>query len=122
MNAKARGLRAARLQAIKADIAHRFADERLSVSEVARRHGVTPRYVHMLFAAEGRTFSEFLIEQRLTQAHRMLTDLRFAARTISAIAFEVGFANLSYFNRCFRRRYGASPSAIREAAWGARKP
>jgi AraC-like DNA-binding protein len=76
----------------------------------------------MLFAAEGQTFSEFLIEQRLTQAHRMLTDSRFAARAISAIAFEVGFANLSYFNRCFRRRYGASPSAIREAARSARKP
>jgi AraC-like DNA-binding protein len=116
------GLRAARLQAIKADIARRFADEGLSVGDAARRHGVTPRYVHMLFESEGRTFTEFLIEQRLTQAHRMLTDSQLAARTISAIAFEVGFANLSYFNRCYRRRYGASPSDIREAARSADKP
>jgi AraC-like DNA-binding protein len=120
--AQARGLRAARLQAIKADIARRFHDESLSVTDVARHHGVTPRYVHMLFESEGRTFSEFLIEQRLTQAHCMLTDPHFAARTISAIAFEVGFANLSYFNRLFRRRYGASPSDIREAARSADRP
>lgn len=120
--AQARGLRAARLQAIKSDIARRFADEGLSVSDVARRHGVTPRYVHMLFEVEGRSFSEFLIEQRLTQAHRLLTNSQLAARTISAIAFEVGFTNLSYFNRCFRRRYGATPSDIREASASANNP
>jgi AraC-like DNA-binding protein len=114
--AQSRGLRAARLQAIKSDISLRFTEESLSVGDVARRHGVTPRYVHMLFEAEGRTFTEFVIERRLTQAHRMLTNPQFSDRNISAIAFEVGFANLSYFNRVFRRRYGASPSDIRAAA------
>jgi AraC-like DNA-binding protein len=112
---------AARLQTIKADIARRFAEENLSVSDVARSHGVTPRYVHLLFEPEGQTFSEFLIEQRLTQAHRMLTDSQFAGRSISFIAYEVGFANLSYFNRLFRRRYGATPSRIRAAAYSGRK-
>jgi AraC-like DNA-binding protein len=114
--AQARGLRAARLHAIKSDISHRFSDEGLSVGDMARRHGVTPRYVHMLFEAEGRTFTEFVIERRLAQAHRMLTDSQFADRTISAIAFDVGFSNLSHFNRVFRRRYGAAPSDVREAA------
>ncbi len=114
--ATSRGLRAARLNAIKADVAHHLADETLSVSEVARRHQVTPRYVQMLFEDDGRTFTEFVIERRLTQAHRMLTGSQFTDRTISAIAFEVGFANLSYFNRVFRRRYGASPSDVRETA------
>jgi AraC-like DNA-binding protein len=113
--AQGRGLRAARLHAIKSEVSRRFGDEGLSVGSVALRHGVTPRYVHLLFEAEGRTFSEFLIEQRLTHAYRMLTNPRLAARKISAIAFEVGFANLSYFNRLFRRRYGAAPSDIRAA-------
>jgi AraC-like DNA-binding protein len=31
-------------------------------------------------------------------------------------AFEVGFGNLSYFNRSFRRRYGVTPSDMRAAA------
>ena len=47
----------------------------------------------------------------------MLVDARFRERTVSAIAFDVGFANLSYFNRRFRRRYGATPSEVREAAF-----
>jgi AraC-like DNA-binding protein len=43
----------------------------------------------------------------------MLSDPRIADLTISAIAFGVGFGDLSYFNRTFRRRFGASPSDVR---------
>jgi len=32
---------------------------------------------------------------------------------ISDIAFECGFNDLSYFNRCFRRRFGLTPTAAR---------
>jgi AraC-like DNA-binding protein len=45
----------------------------------------------------------------------MLCDPRLAARSISSVAFEVGFGDLSYFNRAFRRRYGATPSEVRRS-------
>jgi AraC-like DNA-binding protein len=45
----------------------------------------------------------------------MLTDPRFAGRTISTIAFDCGFNHLSHFNRAFRTRFAASPSEIRAA-------
>jgi AraC-like DNA-binding protein len=35
---------------------------------------------------------------------------------ISDIAFACGFGDLSYFNRVFRRQYGATPSRVRAAA------
>jgi AraC-like DNA-binding protein len=111
-----RGLRAARLDAVKADIAARADDPRLSVVDVAARQGVTPRYVQMLFERDGTTFSEYVAERRLAWAYQVLTDPCRFDRTITTIAFEVGFANLSYFNRLFRRRYGASPSDVRAAA------
>jgi len=113
--ARNRGLRATRLAAIKADILTRLSDERLSVTELARRHRVTPRYVQLLFEGEGGTFSGYVLEQRLARAYRLLVDPHFADQTISAIAFHVGFSNLSYFNRAFRRRYGGTPSDVREA-------
>jgi AraC-like DNA-binding protein len=115
MVAQGRGVRAARLNTIKADIMTHLHEEGLSVHDVARRHGVTPRYVQLLFDDAGQTFSEFVIERRLAKAHRMLADPAYAEWTISAIAFEVGFSNLSWFNRTFRRKYGASPSDIRRA-------
>ena len=46
----------------------------------------------------------------LSEPHRL------AIASISSVAFDVGFGDLSYFNRTFRRRYGATPSEIRRAA------
>jgi len=46
----------------------------------------------------------------------MLTDQRWSDRTVSSVAFDAGFGDLSYFNRAFRRRYGATPSDIRKKA------
>jgi AraC-like DNA-binding protein len=112
--AERRGLRAARLRAIKADIARNSGDERLTVADVAARQRITPRYVQSLFKMEDTTFSEFLLQQRLSRAYRMLMDLRHRSLTSSTIAFEVGFGDLSYFHRTFRRRYAATPSDVRK--------
>jgi AraC-like DNA-binding protein len=114
--AEGRGIRAARLRAIIADITTNLGDCDLSVAAIARRQRVTPRYVHKLFAGEGFTFSAFLLDRRLFRAHRMLSDPRFGDRTIGSVAFDVGFGDLSHFNRAFRRRYGATPSEIRQSA------
>ncbi|WP_027552701.1 AraC family transcriptional regulator [Bradyrhizobium sp. Cp5.3] len=114
--ARQRGVAAARLQSIKAEIRERVGDGDLSAATIALRHGVTPRYVQKLFERDGTTFSEFVLARRLERALRMLRDPDFAALTISVIAFECGFSELSYFNRTFRRAYNATPSDIRHAA------
>jgi AraC-like DNA-binding protein len=114
--AMGRGVRAARLRAIKGDIVLNLARADLSIDGVARRHGITPRYLGMLFAGEGTLFTHFVLASRLDRAHRMLRDPRHAGRPVSAIAFACGFGDLSYFNRAFRRRFGATPSDVREAA------
>jgi AraC-like DNA-binding protein len=104
---------AARLRAIKTDIVENLARSDLSIGEIAARHGLTPRYVQMLFESEGTTFTEFVLDQRLACAHRMLTDVRFAERSITSVAFDAGFGDLSHFDRVFRRSYGATPSEVR---------
>src|SRR4029453_2804562 len=104
---------AARLRAIKIDIVESLGRSDLSIGEIAARHGVTPRYVQMLFESESTTFTEFLLDQRLPCAHRMLTDFRFAERSVTSVAFYAGFGDLSYFDRVFRRSYGATPSDVR---------
>jgi AraC-like DNA-binding protein len=111
--AKGRGLRVARLRAIKSDIAERLAAPELSVESVAMRQRVSPRYVQMLFEQEGTTFSQYVIGQRLFRAYQMLTNPLFADRSITSVAFDAGFGDLSYFNRAFRQCYGATPSEVR---------
>jgi AraC-like DNA-binding protein len=111
--AERRGLRAARLQAIKRDVADNLGHGRLTVATAAARHRVTPRYVQRLFEREGTTFSEYVLNARLDRAFRMLADPAYGRWTVSAIALEVGFGDVSYFNRRFRRRYGLRPSDVR---------
>jgi len=111
--AKWGGLRAAKLVAIKGDIACNLAQPDLSVTALAKRHGVTPRFVQRLFEMEGTTFTEYVLDQRLANAYRRLTDPRREREKISAVAWDSGFGDVSYFNREFRRRYGLAPSDIR---------
>src|SRR5439155_12305429 len=88
--ASSRGLRAARLRAAKADIAANLGSRDLSVTTVAKRQGITPRYLHMLFEAEGTSFSQFVLKQRLALVHNMLADWRFDHLTITAVAYAAG--------------------------------
>jgi AraC-like DNA-binding protein len=113
VTANGRGVRAACLHAIKTEIINSLDRHGLSLAGLAERHRVTPRHVQMLFESDGTTFSRFLLDQRLARAHRMLSNPRLAVRTISAIAYEAGFGDLSHFNRAFRRRYGETPSDVR---------
>lgn len=110
-----RGVRAARLASIKADLTH---DPTLDIQAIAHRQGVTPRYVQRLLEEDGTTFNEFATERRLDAARAMLRSPRFEAWTIAGIAFEAGFRDLSHFNRRFRRRFGVTPGDFRRHGQG----
>jgi AraC-like DNA-binding protein len=111
--AKTRGLRAARLRSAKSYIVAHSDRVDISIASVAASLNVTPRYVQRLFEMVGTTFSEFLMGQRLAKAYRLLRDPKFTHAAISTIAYDVGFNDLSYFNRRFRRHYGITPRDVR---------
>jgi AraC-like DNA-binding protein len=114
--ARGGGVRAARLHAIKQDIARHLDEAELSLSTLAARHGCTPRFVQRLFESEGTTLTDYVLAQRLARAHRMLLDPRRSSDKISNVAYDCGFGDISYFNRAFRRSYGVAPSDIRAQA------
>jgi AraC-like DNA-binding protein len=111
--ARERGLRAARLHAVKQDVLANLAERRLSADWIAARHGISASYLRKLFADEFTSFTDFVAESRLVLAHRRLSDPRNDMKPISTIAYECGFGDLSHFNHAFRRRYGTTPSAVR---------
>ena len=108
------GIGGARLALVKEHIARNLTDPELDIAAVARRQGVTPRYVQRLFEREGTSFGQFLRDSRLDFARDALA--AGDRRTISAIAFDAGFGDLSHFNKAFRRRFGTTPSDVRAAA------
>lgn len=105
------GVGGARLSLIKEDVARNLTDPGLDVASVARRQGVTPRYIQRLFERDGTNFGQFLREARLDLARSALE--QGDGRTISAIAYDCGFGDLSNFNKAFRQRFGATPRDIR---------
>jgi AraC-like DNA-binding protein len=113
--AEGRGIRAARLRAIKSDIDALVTCGELSLDLIARRQRISDSYVRKLFQSEGTSFSQFVLGRRLERANRMLADRRWGDRSVAWIAFEAGFGDLSYFNRTFKRLYGATPSEVRDA-------
>jgi AraC-like DNA-binding protein len=106
-------VRAVRLTAIKADIVANPHDGNLTAGMVATRNRMTVRYLHKLFENEAVTYSEFVPGLRLVRAYTILRNPLYARRGIGTIAFEVGFNDLSYFNRTFRWRYHATPPKLR---------
>jgi AraC-like DNA-binding protein len=112
-NARRRGLRAARLMSVKADILANLTSPDLTVESIARRHGVSARTIGDLFAGDQTTFGDFVREQRLRRAYRMLLDGAMNHRAVSEIALSCGFGDISHFNHCFRRRFGETPTDVR---------
>ncbi len=108
--------RANRRAAILRAIENRSGDPNLSAAAVAKLLGITPRYVHLLVADTGRSFTHHLLERRLERAALMLRDSRWEQRKIADIAVEAGFTDLSYFNRAFRRSFGLTPTEMRDQA------
>jgi AraC-like DNA-binding protein len=106
----------ARVELMKAAALGRLGDGALTIDAVARHTGVGVRQAQRLFADSGVTFTEFVLEQRLVLARRLLSDPRSRHRKIADIAFAAGFGDLSYFNRAFRKRFGATPSDLQAEA------
>lgn len=89
----------------------------LGTAMIGRALGLTPRAVQKTFLrAVGMTPTAFVTGKRLERACALLTN---AERTITDIAYHVGFSDSAFFTRCFRRQYGITPSQWR-AATGSR--
>ncbi|MEZ5893318.1 MAG: helix-turn-helix domain-containing protein [Parvularculaceae bacterium] len=91
----------------------RICDPELRPSDLADQLGVSIRTVQNAFARLGATPSAYILAKRLDRA----ADRLVAApnMSITELAYEVGFNDCSYFTRCFKQKFGLSPSAFREA-------
>ncbi|WP_027522813.1 AraC family transcriptional regulator [Bradyrhizobium sp. Ec3.3] len=110
-----RGHSAARLDLMRADAIANLSRGDLTIHSIAQKAGVSPRHAQRMFEQAGTTFTEFLLEQRLLLARRLLLDPRNGRRKVSDLAHSAGFVDISYFNRVFRRRFDATPSDMRRA-------
>jgi len=92
----------------------------LSLKSLAERFNCSSGYLSAQFKKEnGVTLTDYLNGKRLEHAKRLLTKTQL---TISEVAQKVGFDDINYFSRLFKRSYDMTPREYRTAAHEAFSP
>ena len=85
--------------------------EKLTLKMLAEEFHLSEKYVSRYFVENFHlTFSNYVIHLRLTEARKLLESTELS---VTEIAFQVGFPNVSYFIRSFKEAYGTSPLKYR---------
>ena len=106
-----RSVRTANLARAKRIIRAKFTDTDLKICDIARECGISVRYLHELFRADGLTVSEYLKQQRLRHARHMLEHAS-NTTTVTEVCFGCGFSNASQFSTAFRLAFSVSPRDV----------
>jgi len=85
---------------------------KINAGRVAGLCGMSPSYFSRAFrTAYGITFQEYLMRLRTREAYRLLNNPN---ASVTDVAYTVGFNDVSYFGRMFKRYYNMSPSDYRQ--------
>lgn len=90
-----------------------IADPDLSPPVIAQALGISVRYLHAIFRAEDTSPSRWILSRRVHRAAGVLADPARADRSVTDIAYAVGFKDASHFTRAFKSHHGVSPRAYR---------
>jgi len=96
------------LQRLLAVFESHIEEPEFSIEQFARDIGMSRIHLNRkIQAITNLSTSEFIRTLRLQRAARLLSN---ASGTVSEIAYKVGFNNISYFSRTFRKHFGKLPS------------
>ncbi len=86
--------------------------ENISTQTLSEIYGVTPRRLNDIFkSAYGLTPGAYVLEYRLNIAKNLLEH---TTLSISEIAEQSGFSDITYFSRIFKNKLGITPSRYRQ--------
>ncbi|MFB9278316.1 helix-turn-helix domain-containing protein [Cohnella cellulosilytica] len=90
--------------------------ETITVEQAAKIVNLSPNYFCRMFKrVTGRTLIEYVHLLRVREAERLLLE---TASPVTEIASQVGFSNMTYFGRVFKKIRNATPTQIRARASG----
>ena len=88
-------------------------DDDIRVEELAKRFGISSRYIRKCFKEEtGISCSQYMTSLRVEKAKEMLW---LSAKTVTEIASLTGFNSSQYFNRVFQQYTGQTPLEYRNS-------
>jgi two-component system response regulator YesN len=94
------------LAMIRADLARRF-----TVEELAAKSGyTTDHFVRVFRSVTGQSPNQWIIAQRMERAVALLRE---SSHTVTQIAGQLGYDDLAFFSRQFKKAMGVSPDQFR---------
>jgi AraC-like DNA-binding protein len=91
-----------------------LSDQTLSPTKIAANSRISLSYLYSLFNDNETTVGQFVQVKRLQRAYEILVADPKGHRTVSEVAYEVGFKNVSHFSRSFSRHFKIAPRDIRQ--------
>ncbi|MCI8638618.1 MAG: response regulator [Coprococcus sp.] len=86
-------------------------DENISRDTLASLVYMSPDHVGRIFKKEmGMTIFDYLLDRKMAHAAKMLSKTEFS---VSYIAANIGYSNISHFSGAFKKQYGITPSEYR---------
>lgn len=96
---------------LRTAIQENLGDSDFSVERLGEEIGLSRVQLYRkVKALTGQTPVELLRKARLTKARQLLEKTE---KSVSEIAYEVGFTSPSYFNKCFKDEFDINPSSLR---------
>jgi len=93
---------------------HNTIHKDLSLTEIAKSVYINPNYLSKIFKQDtGKSFIEYVIEIKMTEAKRLLTTSHYK---IYEIADLLQYKDVNHFTKVFKKVYGVSPKDYRELA------
>lgn len=103
------------LERIQTFVLANLTDPGLSVTMIAERLHLSPRYVHSAFEGTQWTANAWIRHHRLLECRKAIRSASMAGHTLTEIAFSWGFSDFSHFSRCYKVKFGCSPRQDRQS-------
>jgi AraC family transcriptional regulator, positive regulator of tynA and feaB len=101
------------LMRVKATVERSLGTLGTTPATIAAELKLSQRYINQLLEDEGTSLSRYLWSRRLERCAEQLRNSTLRGRSVSQIAMENGFNDLSHFSKAFRNRFGSSPRDYR---------
>jgi AraC-like DNA-binding protein len=104
-----RSIQQAMLGRIQEYVVARLDDSDLSPAGIAATFGISIRHLYALFERQGTSVAAWIRARRMERARHDLETASLSGKTVTEIALDWGYSDLSHFSKAFKQTYGQAP-------------
>tara|TARA_R110001599_G_scaffold325504_1_gene537688 strand:- start:60397 stop:61374 length:978 start_codon:yes stop_codon:yes gene_type:complete len=104
-----RSVQQATLSRIREYVVSRLGDPDLSPAGIAQVFGISIRHLYSLFEKQDSSVAAWIKVQRMDRARHDLMQAGLSGKSVTEIALDWGYQDLSHFSKTFKQAFGLAP-------------